>query len=240
MISLVNITETFKADNVFLLKIKSNALLYKDFDFCKTYVQKDKDENETAFIGIFERVATCFCKDEADFDEIRDFLDFFGIDNVFCNEVFAKNIDKYKFSEIDLLKCKDDITGEKVYEKTFFPEYKSVYDLLSKDFSIGEYNEFVSDLSFRLKHNFARLIQCEKGVVFTAWEDENSAVISAISVYITERGNAYGSSLLKSLIYDLRQDKKQDIFVYAKEKITPFYIKNGFEMKEKIYSGKVS
>lgn len=238
MISLVNITESFVADNLFLLKIKSNALLYKDFSFCKTYLQKDDSGKETAFIGVLENSATCFCDSEADFDELQEFLDYLGVDNVFCNENFAKNTDKYEFSEIDLLKCKDEEIGEKVYEKTFFPNYKSVYDLVNREFSLGDYNEFVSDLSFRLNHNFARLIQTENGVVFTAWEDDKSAVISAISVYITKRGQKHGSTLLKSIIYDLKQDKKQNIFVYAKEKTTPFYIKNGFEKIDKIFEGK--
>ena len=44
MISLVNITDGFVADNIFLLKIKSNFQLYENQDFCKTVAQKKKEK----------------------------------------------------------------------------------------------------------------------------------------------------------------------------------------------------
>ena len=237
MISLVNITENFVANNIYLLKIKSNSLTYKNQDFCKTAEQK-QDTKATAFINILNNNATVFCYENADVEEIDAYLKFSCVENVFCNEIFALKSQNYSFSSGVLLKCSDNFFGEKIYEKTFCPDYKSVYNLISNEFSLPEYNEFVSDFSCRLNHNLARIIQTENGVVFTAWEDEKSAVISAIAVYITKRAKGNGSSLLKSMVFDLKQDKKNDIFVYTQENITPFYLKNGFEICENIFIGK--
>ena len=238
MISLVDITESFKANNVFLLKIKSNACLYKSQDFCKTFKQ-EFDGKVCAFINILNDGATVFCFENADFEEIEAFLLMNGVSNIFCNEVFANNSQNFLLKSIDLLKCNEETQGQKHFEKNFYPDFKSVYNLISNEFCLPDYNEFVSDLSFRLAHNKSRLINCNKGVVFTGWEDENSAIISTIAVYITNRNSGVGSALLNSLVFDLKQDKKQNIYVYCEEKVTPFYLKNGFKLQEKIFTGKV-
>ncbi len=238
MISLVNITDGFVADNIFLLKIKSNFQLYENQDFCKTVAQ-EINEKTVAYINVLNDSATVFCYENADFEEIEMFLLFSSVNNVFCNDIFAKNSQKYCFNTSVLLKCKQETKGEKIYEKTYNPDYKSVYNLISNEFSLPCYNEFVSDLSFRLNHNSSRLIQIENGVVFTSWEDEKNAIISSIAVYITKRSEGFGSRLLKSMIFDLKQDKKENIFVYTQEKTVPFYLKNGFEKEDKIFIGKV-
>ncbi|MBQ4156391.1 MAG: GNAT family N-acetyltransferase, partial [Clostridia bacterium] len=190
-------------------------------------------------INILNNSATVFCFADADVEEIDAYLKFSCVENVFCNETFALKSQNYLISSGVLLKCSDKEPGEKIYEKTFCPDYKSVYNLISNEFSLPEYNEFVSDFSCRLNHNLARIIQTENGVVFTAWEDEKSAIISAIAVYITKRAKGEGSALLKSMVFDLKQDKKNDIFIYTQENITPFYLKNGFEICENIFIGKV-
>lgn len=238
MISLVDITEFFDANNVYLLKIKSNSLCYKNQSFCKT-VKQEINGKTTAFINVLNDSATVFCFDTADIEEIDMFLSFSCIQNVFCNECFANNSQKYAFNKSVLLKLNPDETGEKIYEKTFNPDYKSIYKLIADDFLLPDYNEFVSDLSFRLNHSSSRIIQTQSGVVFTGWEDKNNAIISAISVYITDRNKGEGSRLLKSMIFDLKQSKKDNIYVYCEDKTVAFYLKNRFEFCEHIFIGKV-
>ena len=218
MISLVDITESFKANNVFLLKIKSNTCAYKNYDFCKTFKQ-EINEQICAFINILNDGATVFCFENADIEEIENFLLFYGVQNVFCNDVFANNCEKFLFANKVLLKCSCKEKWQKHFEKTYHPNYKFVYDLVSDEFCLPDYNEFVSDLSFRLRNNFSRLIANESGVVFTGWEDEFSAIISTIAVYITNREKGVGSALLNSLVFDLKQDKKQNKIIKKENKI---------------------
>ncbi len=237
MIKQVDITDKFTADNLFLVKIKSNSLCFKKFEFCRTFSQEIYGEI-TAYINILSANATVYLYDNAEREEIKDFLLFYGVKNVFCNDDFcAENkgvVLKYASSVISY--NDDSLPLSARLNTTAYPDYKSVYALLKTEFSMPDYNEFVSDLSFRLNHNSARLIQTDGGACYTLWETENSAVISALAVDITKRGSGLGTVLLKSITDDLL-DKKQDIYIYCEEKLKDFYIKNGFVPTGEYFTG---
>lgn len=229
MIQKIAITSNFKADNLFLVKIKANSLCYGEFEFCKTFSQSDENGKITAYINVLSGNSTAYLFDDANVDEIRQFLALYNVKNVFCNEdlggmqkgvVLKYNL--YEKHENDLKVCN-------------YPDYKFVYSLLENEFFMPDYNEFVSDLSYRIKNGFARLIENKNGVVFTLWETKNQAVISAIAVKKEYRGNGEGSGLLKSIIASLNN---KEVYIYCEQKTESFYIKNGFLRAGEYFSGK--
>lgn len=220
MIKQVDITENFEADNLFLIKIKANSLCYKRYDFCKTF-ECEENGKTTAYINILSGNATVYLSESASENEIRSFLLFYGVKNVFCNRPFSLQ------NRGIILKYGAETDCEKKICTTVYPDYKSAYSLLKSEFLMPCYNEFVSDLSFRLNKGFSRLIQTDGGVVFTLWETKTQAIISAIAVEKSKRKSGIGTRLLKSIIADLKQGNKE-IFIYCEEKTKEFYIKNGF------------
>ncbi|MBQ5591203.1 MAG: hypothetical protein IIU65_05945 [Clostridia bacterium] len=232
MITQIFDFDGISAENLILTRIKANSKAYEGFDFCKTYIQTNEKDEKCAIINIIDNSATVFMFLNHLQEELFDFLNFFGIKNLFCNFNFenAKKKSVLKSSETN---------GEKHYDTTLFPDYKSVFSLLKEEFLINDYNNFVSDLSFRLKHNMAKIICEDFGFVFTLWETKSSAVISAIAVNGESRNANKGSSLLQSIVYDLKCENK-DIYVYCEESLEGFYIKNGFIKTGFIYTGELN
>lgn len=234
MIKEVDITENFSEEDLFLIKIKSNALCYKDFDFCESFCQQNNGKT-SAYINFLNKNAVIFAKPDSDFEEIKNFLLFKNASNVFCNDFVAQKLKITPKTSGFILKYsggKKENTNEKF---CFHPEFKEIYNLLEKDFLIGDYNDFVSDLSFRIKNGFAKLIKVPKGVIFSGWETKKSSVISAIAVDITERNKGIGTNLLNSFL-SLQSEK--DVYVYCEEKMVDFYKTKGFEIKERFVNGK--
>lgn len=234
MIRLVDITDLPCEDNLFLVKCRSNYLCYEKYDFCNTFCQEINGE-ELSYINILSGNATVFCKRNADFEEIKQFLKMQSVKSIFCNKFAYEKLGLKPLNKGCIMKFK----GEKGYENivlpTSNPNFKADYSILKQHFSMPDYNEFVSDLSFRIVHNFAHIIEENGGVVFTLWETKNSAVISALVVDITKQSKGVGTRLLQSIISQL--DYKE-IYIYCEsEKVKHFYEKNGFTITDRYYFG---
>ena len=235
MIKQVDITEINQDENLFLTKIKANAICYNKFDFCSSYLQTI-DGKQTALINVLSANATVFANENALFSELCEFLKFKGVVNIFCNKLFAEKTGlKITENGLVLKFLGKTMNMDNILKPTFNPNYKSIYSLLKNEFEMPDYNEFVSDLSYRLQKGLATVVSDEKGVAFTLWETENAAVISALSVDITLRRQGVGSRILHSLISAL---EKKQIYVYCEEKLKNFYIKNGFEIIDEYFVGK--
>lgn len=235
MIKQIGITELPNDDNVFLTKIVSNTLCYGKFDFCSTFVQENCGQ-KTAFINILSGSAVVFASSVCNYEELSDFLRFNSVNNIFCNEDCAKNLE-FKSVLNGLVLEYNGFCAEKFYSLQFAIDYKSVYSLMAKSFSLPDYNEFVADLSYRLNHGFARALTTEDSVAISAWETKNAVVISAIAVDITKRGCGIGTKLVSSLVHSCISDKKR-IFVYCETENVRFYINNGFHIIGNYFVGK--
>lgn len=231
MIKQVDIIENTLEENLFTIKIKSNFNCYDKFDFCNTYFQEINGKT-TAIINILNVSSTVFCYKEADFEEIESFLEFQSVSSIFCNRIFAEYIGINRFNSGVVLKKAYTRSDGENYKFTYNPDYKSIYGLIKNEFELPNYDDFVSDLSFRLKNGFSKIISDEKGVVFSGWETENASVISAIAVDITDRQKGEGSRLLNAFINGC--DGKE-IYSYCTEKTVEFYQKNGFTPTDNFY-----
>ena len=234
MIKLVDITNISCKDNLFLIKCKSNSLCYEKYDFCNTFSQEINSKT-LAFINILSGNATVFCEDNADFDEIKQFLKIQSVKSIFCNKTTCEKLELKPLNKGFIMKFNGERNFENILKFTVNPSFKSDYSILKQHFSMPDYNEFVADLSFRLNHNFAHIIEDDGGVIFTLWEADDTAVVSALAVDITKQNKGIGTRLLQSIIGQLIN---KEIYIYPNsEKVKRFYEKNGFITTDKYYFG---
>lgn len=234
MIKLVDITDLSCKDNLFLIKCKANSLCYEKYDFCNTFSQEINGET-LAFINILSGNATVFCEDNADFDEIKQFLKMQSVKSIFCNKTACEKLGLKPLNKGFIMKFNGEQKFDNILKFTGNPIFKADYSILKQHFSMPDYNEFVADLSFRLNHNFAHIIEEDGGVVFTLWETDDTAVISALAVDITKQNKGIGTKLLQSIIGQLIN---KEIYIYCEsEKVKCFYEKNGFATTDKYYFG---
>ena len=234
MIKLVDITSLSCQDNLFLIKCKSNYLCYEKYDFCNTFSQEINGK-ALAFINILSGNATVFCEDNADFDEIKQFLKMQSVKSIFCNKAAYEKLRLKPLNKGFIMRFNGERNFENILKFTVNPSFKSDYSILKQHFSMPDYNEFVADLSFRLNHNLAHIIEEDGGVVFTLWEADDTAVVSALAVDITKQNKGIGTRLLQSIIGQLIN---KEIYIYPKsEKVKRFYEKNGFIATDEYYFG---
>ena len=228
MITKINFDSSFFEENIFLARIKANSLCYGKFQFCNSFEQRAENDETTAFINILSGNATAFLTEKADKNELKEFLNFNGVNSVFCN------VDLGGFENGIVLKFKGNTTA--YYPKTAYPDYKFIYNLLVNEFTLPSYNNFVSDISFRISRECATVVCSETACCFTLWETEKTAVISAVVTDRKRRKKGEGSKALQSLCKHL---KHKDIFVFCKENLANFYLKNGFEITDNFFTGEI-
>ncbi len=124
-------------------------------------------------------------------------------------------------------------SGEIAFKKGFgnfndtgsYADYKFIYSLLSKEFSLPDYNEFSLTLHRAIRQNSVRVYSSENGVCIVSQADD-TAVVRAVCVDTAHRSQGEGTALLKSVLSDY-----SGVYLYkAYGKNDEFYHKLGFEI----------
>ena len=216
-------------DNIFLVKILSNFTAYGGFNCLRTWVQ-----NDCAVIQAVDDNAVIFAENNADFDEIAEFLPFCGISTVFTSYENAEKL-RLEATEHGVILRKGKMSNhappKSGITRQYFPDYTKVYSqLLQCGFTLPPRNDFAADLSLRLRKNTARIFcndDCT-ALCIVGCETAKSAVISAVAVSPDRRRQGLGSNILQTACLSLKNEQKQ-VYLYRESgKNKEFYINNGF------------
>lgn len=163
--------------------------------------------------------------EEADFEEIKEFIKVIGFSEIFCEKEVAVGLGFGGFEEFTVLKGK----SEKELEFSEIPPLYDLYTALKQgedgQINLPDFEVFAPDLSHRLRHGYGVAILKNFGGA-VAFLSEFGSVINGISVKKEERGRGLGSLLLCELLKYLQGD----VLVCTDDKTARFYIKNGFEV----------
>lgn len=213
-------------DDFLLTKIKANFLSYqKDCSFLLCWCQKSK-QGVTAIICKFEKSVIIVASDDADFGEIKDFLNVVGFSSLQASPFVFKNLG-LEYTEYQVVFKKAKIGGK----LPPMPNLKNVYDILFDEenphIKKVPFDSFYVDLCHRIRHGTAAAVLNCNSVCVASHITNNAAVISGVATKISSRKTGSGSTVLNSLCESLNGRK---IFAAAEESVVPFYIKNGFEV----------
>lgn len=204
----------------------SGTVLENDF-----WVQKS-DEKITAIISSDGGSMNIWC-DGADYPELREFI------AALCPTVIFTEYENAEPLGITPLRIRNMLTKKACFSPFEVEDFslRELYDRLDSgsdvDIHLPDFEVFAPDVSHRLRHNAARAVVKEYGAAlgFTYF---GGAVMSGIALSPEFRGKGLGKALLSALLS--RCDG--DFFVAANEQNTKFYLRNGFEVKNKICFGK--
>ena len=210
-----------------LVRIQSLYRSYgTNFDFLRFYCQII-DDQVTAVMSIMDGNAT-IVSNNADYDEIIDFLAVIGAKTVYSESKLPLEIVEYGY----------------VVNKSVIPieaklkecRLSSIYNIMSTSFSLPDFDTWYPDMSHRIRHNGAVAISNNIGAAI-GLKGNNCALISGICVDEKERKKGLGSQLLYDLIDNLSSSE-----IYALVDINGpinFYTKNGFSIVSEFSTYKV-
>ncbi len=225
----------FCKKDVYGTRIKAYLDVYgNNMETAHFYVQT-KDGEVTAVISkVFSDVTLC-CSENADFDELAQFLSFLGYRSILCDKNVREKmkIEVNSFGNVMRfvkpsreIRCRDGIV--KSGDENF--EFRKVYSLLKEcEFEIGEYGEWLSDIALRDKRGVSKTLCVTEGdrVISTAsalFITEDSVYLGAVATSPEFRGKGSAGDLVLMLC-----DKDKTVNILCKEHRVGFYESLGFE-----------
>ncbi len=217
-------------DDVFFQRIYSDYMSLSVFENVMFYVCENDTSTEVVISKIDGNV-TVSAKDNASFEEIKEFLNIVGFSKILCDRRFSCFFDGteshgciLKLKSDEIFNCKAVILDS--------DHLKNMYLLVEKVFETkNDFLPWVADLSHRLRHNSATLcgIYSDEKIVsgaFSLFETEKSAVISSVATHYEARHKGYGEDVVKAL---LNKNFSKTVYVFTENEITEkWYKKMGF------------
>ncbi len=218
------------------------------YNFLNFYIQTDISGAVTSAISEYGSDMTAFITDRSDTDELAEFLYARGFSSLLCSK---RLFPEFPFEQGIIMKLADrkepsslkSLTNADI---TSFPSLEKVWQLLKscegKGFSVPCYEDFLLDMSHKLRHNTAlckaavidnRII----GTAMTVAMSESCAVIGAVAADKGFRRMGIGSYCMKALCDELTG---RDIYIMRSigENET-FYSSLGFENTGSFYISNV-
>ena len=214
MISLVNELPKISKNNAEIIKINCLYDCYKGDNYVLFWAQ-DKDK---AIISMTDGNMIIY-NNGANFEELNQFVKVLKPVCVFSDIETLQNLKLYPPENINVMYRKADIEGATVSDKL---SSKEVYKLLDVDgLSLPEYPFFAVDYCKRLNMGGADYFAIKEKCAVISFNSGNKAIINGLASH--QKG--YGSVALKAI---LQKNYGRDFLVCCRDKVRPFYEKNGF------------
>ncbi len=217
MIKLIDKLPEIKEESVALAKIGCTFCAYGNYPKIALFWQQTNENGEiTALFSLLDGNLTVFAKEVN--EELRLFIKALSPATVFAEEKTAVSLG---------------VVGERVNVVRFFcngfhkpqksVDLKRVFALFEKAFSLKK-DEFIADLSHRLRHGAAFCVSKNGGAAVVQRAGEN-ALITGICVESESRKAGLGSEILG----DIKNNFSGELYACCEDSVLPFYLKNSFE-----------
>lgn len=202
-----------------------------DYDFARFWVQAS-DSVPCAAISRVDGCMTVCADENADFSEIREFIDFCGCKQLMCD---ARVLDMLGIDADDssfIVRYCSASSGEDIPERPL-PDMRSVYELLVRcGFELGDYGSFAADACARVNKGTARVVTAEEdglcACAFSLFIGSKSVLLGAVGTAPEKRGRGYASTLVKTLA---ASHAEKAVFLFCRnDALAGFYENCGFSV----------
>lgn len=237
--ALPSLRRFLKQQNIFACRIscllQSYGILY---DFLSFYIQTDENGAPVGAAAKYYADLTLCLTSQSDLDEWREFVTMSGAHSVLCEPTLFADKSCQTGTVMTLKKSRDQrsITLPQGYTLSCQPDLKALYQLLkgseAEDFRVPAYEDFLLDLSHKLRHNTAACAvllyrDTIAAAALTVAQDERSAIIGCVTTARPHRRKGLGSFCVSALINMLHD---RTIFIMRdKDRHETFYLQLGFE-----------
>lgn len=170
--------------------------------------------------------------ENADFEELRHFMNAAGFDSLTCCEENIKKLGFAPFKTSYTVKYNGAAEPKNIKISRDCDKRKA-YDLLcSCGFELGDYGAFLADVCARLNKGTASLAAAEENgqvqaCAFALFEGSKSVLLGAVATSPSARGRGYASALVGTLA---KEKSQKEVFLFCRnDNLLDFYKKIGFE-----------
>ncbi len=219
---------TFSLTDIYSVRIFSLLKAYGcKYPFARFYRQKNHNGRITAVMSALDKdITVSFCED-ADRDEISEFISVIGFSSVLCDENLKMN-----FPYESGIVMKTDKTVEFSIPYIEIDEYPPLFDLYNFiDYGENNFEAWYVDINHRIRHGCAKAVTLNvndeiiSSAIFSSIYN-GSAVLTGVQTNPEFRKMGYGSALVSEMccnfggtVYLMRENARNE----------SFYIKLGFE-----------
>ncbi len=225
--SIVELPSTAFFDALFV-KISSLHYAYRaNFDFCKFWQQENEAGEVTAVICKFYSAITVCGNKFTNTEELISFFNTIGYSEVLSNISLFNNEEKYN-SVYFIADGMGNISYDIDYSIA-----KQSYDILNQypnEIYIGEFNDWYVDISHRIRHSAAFIIN-KKFATVVCLKTQNMILINGIAV----DKQHLNLNLGKQLLNELTKMINGNLFAVCSDYNLGFYLKAGFNKHKNIY-----
>ncbi|MCM1114445.1 MAG: GNAT family N-acetyltransferase [Clostridium sp.] len=216
----------FDKTDLFSIRIKALLKSYgTSYDFASFYVQYI-DSHITAVLSKLDNDFTVSYTDDADINEIWEFVNVIGYNSVLCDYNFSTD-GAFDWGDIMVTKSKTEI----FIPYTELDEFPKLMDLFNyNDYDAADFESWYVDISHRVRHNTAKAYTLKvndeiisSGIFSSIYN--NDAVLTAVQTEPQFRRMGYGSALVSAMIGDI---KGKVYLMREHNKNEEFYKKLGF------------
>lgn len=225
-----------------LVKIKALMNAYGcGYLFLSFWFQKSEQCEVTAAICRFESSVIINAADDADFEELSDFLNVISYGEIFCKRDLCSKLGLKIIYDCDELRFDGNAVNQNVSDDIGLSE---VYDILKSgsdgQIDLPSYDDWYVDFSHRLRHGCARICAVSNhAVAVTAYETGTEAIISGVATKPEYRGKGYAKLAVLAICNSLETDGKVPI-ILAVGSMMDYYTKLGFKKTGKFAVAKIN
>lgn len=233
MIKLLNENAPFPVldDGVFSLRQRAFFDAYGAKErFFTVWVQTGENETVTAVITSLSGDITLSLADEADFEEINEFLRVVGFSSIFFNKRYSCHFNLQKSESGKIMELKKELPKTNhVFEE---PDYKAIFDLLFSENEIS-FSDWFTDISYRVRHSAAIVdeIKVDNKTVACALcqaMTDKKALVGSVKTDENYRNKGYATRLVTRLCATLQQRGLEVFLCRENNKNKDFYSRIGF------------
>lgn len=218
----------FDVTDIYSVRILSLLNAYGcKYPFARFYRQIDDNGTITAIISYLDHDATISFSDDADLNELSEFISVIGFSSVLCDERLSVSAD---YESGIVMKSTKSIEISMSY--ITIDEYPPLFDLYNFiDYGESNFEAWYVDINHRIRHNTAKAVTLNvndeiiSSAIFSSIY-ENNAVLTGVQTKPEFRKMGYGSALVSSMccdfggtVYLMRENGRNE----------SFYKKLGFE-----------
>ncbi len=218
------------ADDVFFQRIYSDFGTMSMFSDVYFYVCEEEN-NVNAVISKVFGIITISARNDADFEEMNEFVKTIGFTKILCDNSFSSHFDGKKTSGKILKINSDEDYGGKVKDLSA-ENLSDMYNLVKGVFGVSpDFSQWFTDMCHKMRYGAARLCGIYEGKTllsagFSLFITEKSAVISSVATDENFRCRGYGERVVKTLIC---KNRGKDVYVFTENgKVENWYKNMGF------------
>jgi len=199
------------------IRIYSLFKAYGNSNLACFWQQQDDKGVTTALISKMDGAVTLYASDNADTDEIEQFISVVGAQTVLSNTPLKLEGETvlYQFSYAPKIPAEIE---------TAQPDYKAVYGVMSTRFNMPTYDVWYPDMCHRVRHGTAQLIS-DGNAALCGLLGGNSMLVVGLCSIPDCKGQGTATKLLKKIA---NSTLAKNYFVLAEEKLKQYYVNQNF------------